>query len=401
MALLGVATLLPRALLAIGLGVWGSPERWEYDVIAASLVDGTGLVYDRDGFTYHAYAPPLWSLVLAALLLLPGDSRLSIQITQALLCLGAATIVAVLARRICRDARTGMIAGLMVALQPSLLYYSVVKSDPLPLNAFLLGGLALAGSHLIQTPDRRSSIAFGLLVGLGTLSRGTPAVALPLIVAFLLGRWRRQAWPFIAGASIAFAMCLTPWLGRNLALIGAPLITSTTGENFWRGNHRGASGGVVDLDGGDITTMIPVNESLPKTIRTVLAGGTELERHRVFMAEAWQFISADPGSAAVLFARKLRTFWWRIDSDPRDYPPVAALGYQWIFRAELLFALLGAFFMLKAPLSCEAAAWCLALIIALSLLQCAFYVQGRHRFLIEPVLLMFTAAGVVRLTRRL
>ena len=50
MAFLCVATLVPRALLATVLGVAGNPERWEYDVIAANIVNGQGHVYDREGF---------------------------------------------------------------------------------------------------------------------------------------------------------------------------------------------------------------------------------------------------------------------------------------------------------------------------------------------------------------
>ena len=64
-------------------------------------------------------------------------------------------------------------------------------------------------------------------------------------------------------------------------MVGSPLITSTTGENLWRGNHAGASGGVVDLDGGRITMLIPSNPALPVSIRSVLAAGTEFDRHQV------------------------------------------------------------------------------------------------------------------------
>ena len=159
LALLCVATVAPRVLLAILLGVVGDPERWEYDVIASNIVSGHGHSYDREGFVYAAYAPPLWSYVLALMLLLPGDSRVTIQILQALLCFGAAVLTARIAHRISGDSRTALLAGLLVALQPSLLYYSVVKSDPLPLNAFLLCGIAVAGLNLIESGHRRSALA--------------------------------------------------------------------------------------------------------------------------------------------------------------------------------------------------------------------------------------------------
>ncbi len=397
MAFLCVATLVPRLLLAMVLGVAGDPERWEYDVIAANIVSGHGPIYDREGFVYAAYAPPLWSYVLAFLLLLTGDSRVTIQIVQAFLCLGTAVLTARIAHRISGDSRTAMLAGLLIALQPSLLYYSVVKSDPLPLNVLLLSGIALAGLDLIESGDRRWAVAFGVLTGLGILSRGTPAVALLVVGIGLVVRWRARAWSPLALAILVCALSVSPWLARNIAVIGWPLITSTTGENLWRGNHPGASGGVVDLDGGRITLLIPSNPALPASIRSVLATGTELDRHEAFMAEAWRFIADDPWAATRLFARKLGTFWWRVDSNPGDYPAIAARAYELIFRVELVLALLGVWITLQSARGREAGGLCLGLIVAISLLQCAFYVQGRHRFLIEPLLLAFTAIGAGRL----
>lgn len=400
--LLAIATLAPRVVLAILLGVVGEPERWEYDVIAANIAAGSGHVYDRLGFVYAAYAPPLWSFVLAALLIVGGDARIAIQALQALLCFGAAVTCGGLARRITGDETTGLLAGLLVALQPSLLYYSVAKSDPLPLNVLLLGLIAAAAASLVEAPTDRRALVFGFLTGLGVLSRGTPAVALPLVVLALFARRRRGALRAALVSTAAVALCLAPWLIRNLGVLGEPVLTSTAGENFWRGNHEGAGGGVLDLNGGEITRVEPLNPALPPTIRTVLLTGTEIQRHEVFLSEAWRFIRTEPREALGLFARKMRTFWWRIDSDPRDYPRAASIAYAVIYRTELVLALIGAFLLFRspggasAPPDRSAAVLALGLMIAVSVLQSAFYVQGRHRFLIEPLLLVFTATGLLR-----
>lgn len=405
MIVLGLATLVPRVLLAHYLAVYGTPERWEYDVIATNIANGEGHIYDRRGFVYAAYAPPLWSYILAALHSLPGNTGLSIQVVQAILCLGSALTCAGLARRMAGDDRVGWIAGLMVALQPSLLYYSVVKSDPLALTLFLLGLIAVSATTLAAQPGDRRAVTFGILTGLGVLARGTPGVALPVVLTALLIRWRLRGLRPIAIAALAFALTLAPWLARNLAVLGAPLVTSTTGENFWRGNHEGAGGNVLDLDGGEITRIVPTNPALPEAIRVVLANGTEVERHRVFGAEAWRFIASHPGAALELFARKMRTFWWRIESDPADYSPLISAAYEVIYRAELALALIGMFFVFRPPGTAApapdrmAAGMAVALMIAISVLQSAFYVQGRHRFLIEPLLLIFTACGLLGAVR--
>jgi len=118
---LAIASLVPRVLLAVLLGVVGEPERWEYDVIAANIAGGSGHVYDRLGFVYAAYAPPLWSGILAVLLVTLGEVRIAIQAIQALLCFGVAVACSVLARRITGDDAASLLTGILVALQPSLL----------------------------------------------------------------------------------------------------------------------------------------------------------------------------------------------------------------------------------------------------------------------------------------
>ena len=346
--MLAVATLVPRALLALILGRVGQPERWEYDVIAANLVAGSGHVYDRYGFVYAAYSPPLWSVHARRAAILFGDARVGIQVLQAVICFGAALTFGGLARRISGSEQTGLLAGLLVALQPSLLYYSVMKSDPLPMNVLLLGLITAAATSLVAQPNDRQALGFGVLVGLGVLSRGTPIVALPVVASALLVKSKGAALRPIAVAVLAFILGVAPWVMRNLVVLGAPLITSTTGENFWRGNHAGAGGGVRDLNGAEITRLEPTNAALPDAVRAVLARGTEAERHQVFMAEAWRFIGSEPRAAARLFAWKMRTLWWRIDSDPDNYPRAAAIAYETIYRAELLLALVGIFMVFRA-----------------------------------------------------
>jgi 4-amino-4-deoxy-L-arabinose transferase-like glycosyltransferase len=403
--LLAVATLVPRVLLATVLGVGGEPQRWEYDVTAAHIAAGNGHVYERFDFVYAAYAPPLWSFVLAVLLRLFGPSGAAIQAIQGLFCFGAALACGRLANHITGDARAGLLAGILAALQPSLVYYSVMKSDPLPLNVLLLGWIAVSAISVTEAPDDRRAAAFGLLVGLGVLSRGTPVVALPLVAGFLVVRRRRAAWGPLAAATLAFGLCIAPWLVRNALLLGTPVITSTAAENFWRGNHAGAGGGVKDLDGGEISWLRSTNPALPESIRNVLAAGTEADRHRIFMSEAWRFIRTEPIAAMGLFVTKMRIFWWRIDSDPGEYPPMASITYEALYRAELFLAILGAFALFRpragVPPSPDraAAALALVLIVLVGILQSAFYVQGRHRFMIEPLLLVFTAIGIRILVR--
>lgn len=399
-AVLTAVTLLPRLALALQRGVWGDPEIWEYDVIASAIHGGFGHLYDRSGFLYFAYSPPVWPYVLAALRSLPGESRASVQVLQAFFCLGTALVCAAIARRLGGGPTIEWLTALVVTLQPSLLYYSVVKSDPLPLNAFLLALIVLAGSRLVDKPGTAQAFAVGLLVALGTLARGTPAVVLPVVALLLMWRLRVKALSPLLMLTVGFAAGLAPWLIRNTLILGAPVITTTSGENFWRGNNEEATGGVYSPSGASLSSLYPENPIFPPAIRETLTHGSEIDRQNVFAAEAWRFIRENPGRALELFGIKMRRFWWRVESSPEDYSPRMARLYEWIYRSELALALLGLAALLRrgGPLAINTSrgatvALALAAMALVSVLQSAFYVQGRHRFLIEPLLLIFTAIG--------
>jgi hypothetical protein len=393
-------------LLALYLGVWGQPERWEYDVIALNIHAGRGHLYERDAFPYLAYAPPLWSYLLAGLLELPGASRASIQVVQGFFCLGTAFACAELARRLTgRGLAAGVCAGL-VALQPSLLYYSVVKSDPLPLNALLLSLIVLGSAIVVEKPLPARSLGLGLLIALATLSRGTPVIVAPIAATLLIRRFGAAglgpALAMIGGLAIGLA----PWLVRNALYLGEPLITTTSGENLWRGNNDLATGGVRDPRGRSLTRLNPDADVFPPAIARVLASGTELDREHIFRVEALRFIRERPADAFRLFIAKLRSFWWKIESRPEDYSPVAAAAYEWIYRSELVLGLGGLFWGLRRSRSrgSAAAGTTFALLVGtmagVSALQAAFYVEGRHRFLIEPLLLVFTASALAAMVER-
>jgi hypothetical protein len=407
--LLAAIALLGRLFLAQYLGVWGQPERFEYDVIAESIHAGEGHNYQRGMYHYAAYAPPVWSYFLAFLLWIAPENGAAIQIVQASLCLAAAMTCAALTRRLTDHPHAPFLCGLLVALQPSLLYYSVAKSDPLPLNAFLLSLICLGGAILAERPDGARSALVGFLIAIATLARGTPAIGLPLVAIALIVAWRRRALLPVLSMTAGMALGLAPWLARNAVFVGGPVITSTTGENFWRGNNPLATGGVSDKLGRTLTSLSPDDEAyspFSPAIRKALAFGDERERQRVFMAEAWRFIRAEPAHAFFLFTEKLKTFWWKIESRPGDYSPAKSFLYEWIYRSELFLAALGAWMLARrwstaARPSRAAALIVLSMMIGLSLVQSAFYVQGRHRFLIEPLLLIFTASGLTGIVDRL
>ena len=75
----------------------------------------------------------------------------------------------------------------------------------------------------------------GLLAGLAVLAR--PAVLLPAILLIpAAGSRRRAAW--LAGALV---LVLSPWFARNVAVVGAPVLTTNSGVTLVGANSDAAA----------------------------------------------------------------------------------------------------------------------------------------------------------------
>jgi 4-amino-4-deoxy-L-arabinose transferase-like glycosyltransferase len=382
-----VAGVARVALLAL-TGAWGAPRLWEYDDIARNILAGRGFVYDHYGTEYRGFTTPGWPFVLAVLLRV-GDYRL-VQGVQALFCvlLGASAYLVV---RHAWSRRAGLLAGTLCVLHPGLVYYSVVNSDPLPLNAWLVFLIAAALLPLADDPRPAKALGPGALIGLSLLTRGTTLLLLPVAAVWLLftAGWRRTAAP-LAVLLLVPSVMVTPWLLRNWTAMGAPAMTSTGGEMLWWGNNPEASGGIEAVDGRNM------RDGMPPAVRAVLAASPrELVHDRAFRDEALRFIRTDPAAFAALLLRKLGQFWWFGPFSGKEYPRWFLALYKPLYALELILAMAGVVVAIRSRH--RATAWLLLTVpLAISVFQSLFYVQGRHRWMVESFVLVFVAVAAAR-----
>ena len=132
----------------------------------------------------------------------------------------------------------------------------------------------------------------------------------------------------------------------------------------------------------------------------MLAGKNELVQNQLFLREATRFMRDEPGEAARLFVRKLGYFWWFSPHAGLLYPASWTALYMADYLVILGSAVVGLVAALRSarPEARWAARLFLLLAVTLSLTQAAFYVEGRHRWQLELILLAFTAAGIVKLS---
>ena len=132
---------------------------------------------------------------------------------------------------------------------------------------------------------------------------------------------------------------------------------------------------------------------VPPEVAPALASPDELDHSRAFLAEAVRFIEGNPLGFSALYARKLYQFWWFGPFSGRTYPAWQLTLYKPLYGLLLCLALFG--FAILARSRHRAEAYLLLSIpVAVSVFQSLFYVQGRHRWMVEPFLVMFASVAL-------
>jgi 4-amino-4-deoxy-L-arabinose transferase-like glycosyltransferase len=264
-----------------------------YDDAAISLSKGLG--YITHGHP-TAFRPPGYPLFLSVLHSLAGPSLFAPKLANVILWTASAMLAFVLGSRFA-GVGAGLLSGLIVALLPDFVFISSLTASENLFVAILYAAATILILSLSATGRRRTlAIALsGLLLGAAILTRATAVwVPVPLAALLLLPALgeekpaRRVAQcALLLGCAVLVVM---PWIGRNMLVMGQPVLATEGGVTLWIGNHHGATG---------------TYESPPRNLHTNenTAQG-ELASDKRFTALALRFISERPGEWLSLVPKK-------------------------------------------------------------------------------------------------
>jgi hypothetical protein len=381
--LFGLA-LIPRLLI---LALRSSDlEFWEYETLADSIASGNGYVISRFGHNVLAFGDGnLYSFLAGAVYVSIGHYPLALGVIQAVLASLAAPVLYVIAERPFGAVRAATGAAL-AALHPGLLMYTL-KLHPLGLDVLLLS--LLVYWSLQRQWSGRSSVVAGLTLGLNLMSRPTYFVAGAAAISL---RWfgRRADRRYLVAALAVGLVVGAPWLVRNWVLLGQPLLMSTSFEDVWKGNNVAANGSSLVAPGTSVFDVAPAD------FRTRIWQSDELQANDTFAQATLAFIQQQPDQFAGLVARKFVYFWWLPQAAGTLYPPMWLTAYQVYALLIFSFAAVGAVSIARSgtPDERNLLTMVLALGLMLALLHALAYVEGRHRWGIEPLVLLITARGM-------
>lgn len=407
LTLVALAAVLPRVAFFAALSGRLPEPSWDQEIylrLAGSLMEGDGLSFSREtAILKHAVrggdalssawadrpdivfgiadageptaaVEPGYPLVLAGSMSILGAVTSAVILPNLAAQVAGALACALLAARL-GGRRSGLAAGLGFALYPYLVYFTstamteAIHSAAIP--CILLATVNSAGS-------RRSAFAAGALTGLAFLVRSTVLFLLPLELWYA---WRRagpgRMLPILAGA----ALCIAPWVVRNAAVMGAPVLLPTKGSlNLWmRSNPE-----VLAEEGIFIPADMPVREAHLLEYPSPDSFPDEVSRSAELGRRALGFIAANPRLTAWLAWQRLLSLLSPVPASgatPATIPGIVA------YTAILL---LGGFALARGMGRPET-----ALLAAVFILYLALHTMGhggvRYRVPVDPVLIVAAA----------
>jgi 4-amino-4-deoxy-L-arabinose transferase-like glycosyltransferase len=387
---LSVLAFVLRLGYAAHSGSLRAPQVWEQEEIATNLIDHHTFAYEGGGAApYRAYTEPMYPFVAAGVYLLTGHSLMAMVLLQLVMASITVWLAGRLAAVAAGDDAAGAVAALLLAVHPGFIRYSSVL-HPLVFDTFFFTAAALALVRYRQQPTFRRGLAAAALIGLGALTRPTILVLL-LPLAWIAWRSRAGVWRTILLVVTTLAV-VAPWTIRNAVVLHHFVMTrSGTGLVFWLGNNPYSTGSAMDANGR------PVLYSLPPAVQTQLKNADELTRDGLLRHAAMDYIRAHPAAAVGRVVQRLGYFWWFSPQWGAGYSATAKIVYRGWWLVILLLIAAGGFVARR-----RTDLWLLAgIAVLVSLGQSLYYVEGRHRLSIEPLVLPLAAVGVLYVIRKM
>ena len=367
----------------------GPPERFEYDQMARNVLAGQGYTHEHLGTIYRSFYSgiPYMALTIATYAIAP-DGPFALLVVQALVSAALALVVFGVARRLAGEG-AALLAATLALAHPAFVYYDTSKLHPLGFDALAIAGAVLLLLRVTERPGAARAVGAGAVTGAAILQRGSVGLF------FLFSLWwlarSLRAHPHRAGIvatyALGAALVVSPWVARNYAVHGVLLLESTMPQQFWKGNAAHSNGS------GYLPSGRTLFEAAPQRLVDEWARRDEMGQYRLFRQEGLADVRRQPGRFATLLLRKLVYFWSFAPQSGALYPRTYLWLYLAVYLAMLAAASAGVVTRLRSRQVPDGLVLILLLFAALSIVHAVFFVEMRHRWAIEPMLLVLAAAG--------
>ncbi|MCK4660049.1 MAG: tetratricopeptide repeat protein [Phycisphaerae bacterium] len=349
------------------------------------------------------YQAPAYPYFLAVLYRLGGHHLWLVRGVQIVLGAFSCVLICLAGRRFLGHG-AGVVSGVLLALYPPAIFFDGLIQKA-ALGLFLAALLLYLLSRTQQHMRATTCAACGLVTGLLALTRENTLLFAGVIPIWMFVRFAGQTYRRRAGLIGLFvggvALALIPVGLRNFSVGGAfVLTTSQLGTNFYIGNNARADGLYAPLVAGRSNPVYERRDAVELAERAVGRTLTPVEVSHYWLDRGWRFVRQDTPAWLRLMVRKWSLVWNHFEvPDAEDMYAygdwshlLRALG--WVLHFGVLVPLAAAGVVLWWPHRRDL--WVLhLLVLAVSGSVTLFYVFGRYRFPLVPLLVLFAGGACV------
>ena len=316
--LLALATALPRliALLHERGAILASFTDKGDDFARTFLATGTyGFIPGHPS----AYTQPLYGWFLIPLYWAFGRHWEVVGLAHICVAVATTLIVWQIGRR-WLSSTAGLVAGLVVALHPYLVWHDVHMNREI-LDHFLAASIVYLTLHAAERFGWRRALPLGAVIGLGILGN-VRLEGLPFVLgAYLLWRSRIRRSTLLGAAALlaGAAIIVAPWVVRNRVSVGCLAVT-TDARALWKANNVNT---YDTLKHGGWIDHVPQPKSFPPTPQDVF--------------EHWQrtgvVLPYDECAQMTMFQHKVISFWIH---HPGEKARLVPLDAQWLWQPDVV-----------------------------------------------------------------
>ncbi len=358
---------------------------------ALNWLQGKGLFWQCYGGPLYSAKAPGTALFFGAWYKVFGYHVLPLVILQTLI--GSLSVITVylIARRVFNDA-TARVAAVLFAFYPVAIAYSTVRLADLNFYGplFLLTVLVLL--RLQEKIAWRRIVTAGLVCGVTVLFRASISLFLLIAVGWFLVTVKaalRQKLRAILGVMLIAALVMAPWWARNYVVFGRPVLAQTDRwQTAWYGNLPGSSGSLFAAPG------VTLDERYAGELPPDFSKMNELEQGAVFRRLTIGYFKQDPAGFIARIFKKAYYFWYFSPYQGQAWPTAWMFWYKIYYLCIFFPALFGAWYGLKHHDRRSLKVLLLLFLLSFTVIHALCFVEGRHRFSVEPFVLMFTAYSV-------
>jgi len=397
-----------KLIVAYYLGNKFTPTLWEYENIAMNIINGKGFLYTwgieplkRFNIQFRSIQEPFFPICCAVIYYFTDHSIFTALILQIL----AASLIPIVIYFITDKIygkKTAIVSSIFSIFVPGIIFYSSTKLHQMPLYSLFFCLSILLTLSFFEKPSSKNQILLGIILGISLLLRSATVFIMAAIFLWLWLNLKMAAGKkllVVFKILIVVALIIAPWVARNYFVHKRPILfQSSDGYFAYIATNPNATGTLYLPDGRFQL------EGIPKELLDKYDTLTEMQFRDLMISESWRFVKKDPLRILKLCALRFYYFWWSSPVSGRapkyEYPEKYVLLYAIYYIPVLLIFLYQAFFIARAALRKSSSYLSKESLILLSLLALTiphviFYPEGRHRFAIEPLLLIFVSRRVI------